>query len=108
MAGSAHGRRGHVTPHVGGEDEAQGERRAQGHAAQRDPGGRVRGGRPALRAAAVHPRGYDPAELSPCDMRGVFVTASVLPAGPRKHPQNPGSGSAVLVWLARHEKRTRL
>lgn len=71
-------------------------------------GGRVRGGRPALRAAAVHPRGYDPAELSPCDMRGVFVTASVLPAGPLKHPQNPGSGSAVLVWLARHEKRTRL
>lgn len=107
MAGSAHGRRGHVTPHVGGEDEAQGERRAQGHAAQRDRGPRPRWA-PGPACGGVHPRCYDPAELSPCDMRGVFVTASVLPAGPRKHPQNPGSGSAVLVWLARHEKRTRL
>lgn len=101
MAGSAHGRRGHVTPRVAREDEPREEAAGagpQGHSAKRDSGSRPRRA-PGSEPRALHPGGCDPAEQSPCDRRGVSVMANV-------HPRAPGSASHV--WSARHAERHTL
>lgn len=89
MAGSAHGRSGHVTPHVGGEDEAQGERRAQGHAAQRDRGPRPRWA-PGPACGGRSPQGLRPRRAVTLRHAGRVCHGVCAPRGPPEAPAEPG------------------